>query len=87
LTRLANRSIQEIETREVRPGRQSPGAYFFALHERLACFPLFLLVPALVMFKRPLRRGIDSKREFTPVGTAACRSSCILQAEQAGVHP
>jgi hypothetical protein len=71
LTNRSNRTIQEIETREPRPARSSCRAFDLwpPLDPRL-----FLLVIALVFSNRPLRRGIDSKREFASAGTTACKS-------------
>lgn len=56
---------------------------------------LFRLVFALVPFKRPLRRGVESKREFVPVGEAlvillyltSCGTLTHLCAVLAGYRP
>jgi hypothetical protein len=76
LTNRSNRTTQEIETGEPRPARSSCRA--FDLRPRTNAAPpldarLFLVVVALVISNRPLRRDIDSKREFASAGTTACK--------------
>jgi hypothetical protein len=69
LTNRSNQITREIETREPRPARSSCRAFDLwpPLDPRL-----FLLVIALVISNRPLRRGIDSKGEFVRIGATAC---------------
>jgi hypothetical protein len=47
------------------------------LPQTSAACRLLLACSPLVIFNRPLHRGIDSKREFEPVGATACKFSCI----------
>jgi hypothetical protein len=50
----------------------------FDLVDHMSAAPrLFRACSALVVLKRPLRRGVDFKREFFPAGATACKLSCI----------
>jgi hypothetical protein len=50
----------------------------FDLVDHMSAAPrLFPACSALVVLKRPLRRGVDFKHEFLPAGATACKLSCI----------
>jgi hypothetical protein len=65
----ANQCIHEIETGDLRPAESSRWAFqFVARPARRLFFSLIRPVLALVIAKRPLRRGVESKRESAAVG-------------------